>query len=239
MFIGSTYDWLTKHSMDIEYQQYCLLAYLQKIERKFTQNKLYPFFEDLRGHYENLLTLKEQKEEFDDAFPKMLTAIDLEKFRLEYTSQVEESELIEKVDQLIEEALPYFKHYVNEGSKIRNRVLEGIEVRPVGVLPLQRFEGYLFLSKHDHTRVYHFRLRSIEHPDQSKSYMDIVTRYLAAFVPGTFPTYEKMKEKMLRDNEELPNPATFAVDTELDVPHIETLLPLAKHVVKGWLTSLN
>ena len=44
--------WFMEKHLDVEYQTYRLLAYLQHVKSYFTQIKLYPYLRDLIKHYE-------------------------------------------------------------------------------------------------------------------------------------------------------------------------------------------
>lgn len=39
---------------------------------------------------------------------------------------------------------------------------------------------------------------------------------------------EKIKEELIKERNDLQNPATFFLDTELDFPFTETIMPVAK-----------
>jgi hypothetical protein len=42
-------------------------------------------------------------------------------------------------------------------------------------------------------------------------------------------TPNKIKVDLIRENKELPNPATYLFDTDLEFPFRETILPIVKH----------
>ena len=45
------------------------------------------------------------------------------------------------------------------------------------------------------------------------------------------PTYEHVKADLMRSRAHMPNPAVFALTSDLALPAIETFVPLAKQLV--------
>ncbi|HPN57620.1 MAG TPA: hypothetical protein PLU11_00550, partial [Chitinophagaceae bacterium] len=94
--------------------------------------------------------------------------------------------------------------------------------------PLDTKEGYFFLSAGNvkSTRVYHYRLSIFEKHDER--YRSIKTRFIDNWVRSFSNTYEQIKSELIRNLRDLPNPAVYSIETELDFPVEETLLPVAK-----------
>ncbi|HQD11272.1 MAG TPA: hypothetical protein PLQ65_16485, partial [Flavihumibacter sp.] len=76
--------WFAEGYIDFELKKYTLLAYLQEINRYFDENKLYPQLGDVIFHYNNIITLRDNKKVLQEQFPKKLTGIQLEKLQLLY-----------------------------------------------------------------------------------------------------------------------------------------------------------
>ena len=49
-------------------------------------------------------------------------------------------------------------------------------------------------------------------------------------------TYENIKHDLILYNKNLPNPATYVIETELVLPIDDTLLPLAKRTLVKYIT---
>jgi hypothetical protein len=56
-----------------------------------------------------------------------------------------ENEVISEMQSIMEYALPKFKYSIEEGKELLSKVEKGISIAPIGVLPLYKNEGYLFL----------------------------------------------------------------------------------------------
>ena len=50
--IGLPRDWVCRPALDLELKQYLLLAYLQRVNARFAELKLYPYLDELLGHVE-------------------------------------------------------------------------------------------------------------------------------------------------------------------------------------------
>ena len=77
-------NWITEGLIDFEYKKYVLLAYLNFIHQNFDEKLLYPFLADLIFHYQNLLSLKENKDKTKESFNKQIKKLDLENFKIEF-----------------------------------------------------------------------------------------------------------------------------------------------------------
>lgn len=224
-------DWLTAPSIDFEYKKYVLLDYLQYIEHNFLQNKLYPFFEELHTHHKALLALKARESSLRSLFPRKLDRIDLKKLKLQYSDLHENSALLNEIGSIIEYAVPHFESVINEGKVIRSTILDAMEVTPIGVIPLYRGEGYLLLHNQRNTRVYEYRVNLVHRIADETHNKSITTRFVTSYRSSLSNTFEYMKGDLVKNRAELPNPATYLVQTEHAAPEQETLLPLARQVL--------
>lgn len=225
---------LNDRDLDLEYKKYMLLAYLKRVGERFRERRLYPYLSELKRQYTELLSYKGRKDELSNSFPRELSGIDLEAQRLSFRHLIEDEEFMQEIDRIIAVSLPRIKEQLDKGEEIRSSVMEHIEVRPVGLLPLRKREGYLLLSRRDEWRAYWYRLNYVQDPSAERRYRDLRTHYLASF--GAMNSPEGLKERLIHGHRELPNPAVFWIDSDLMVPHIETLLPVAKQLLIG---SLN
>ena len=58
-----------------------------------------------------------------------------------------------------------------------------------------------------------------------------------AFGRNISTTFESIKGDMLRENKRMPNPATYAIETEMSLPLEETFLPIAKRMLVKYLSD--
>src|SRR5688572_26729892 len=93
--------WFAEGFIDFELKKYTLLAYLQEVDKYFNQNKLYPQLADIVFHYNNLVAFRENKRYLQEHFPKKLTGIQLQKLQLLYEQMIEDSELMQELEDII------------------------------------------------------------------------------------------------------------------------------------------
>lgn len=221
-------NWITENHIDFEYKKYILLAYLQHVSENFTENRLYPYLSDLVEHYRNLKALKDNKNVLFNSFPDRMKAADLEQFRIIYEKMVGDDNLMQEIESIIDFSLPKMELYLKEGKAIYDFIEEQFRIFPIGVIPLSNEEGYMLLKTgaSDETQVYEFHITLFENPNER--FRGITAVYIGSYQKTLLTTFEAIKVELLRYNQQLPNPATYVIETELAIPFNETFLPIAK-----------
>jgi hypothetical protein len=230
-------NWITEKHIDFEYKKYVLLAYLQEVNQDFNACRLYPVLSDLLTHYRNTLSFKENKDRIVSTFPKRITGFDLEQLQVQYEQLLNDNELIQEIENIIHFSLPKFKHYLEEGKKIYDFIEDHLTIIPVGVIPLHIQEGYLLLKDagENNVKAYQYNIRLFNTPQENYRaiYTDFVDEYRCTYSN----TFENIKLHLIRNNKDLPNPATYAIDTDLAIPLQETYLPIAKRILVRYVSQ--
>jgi hypothetical protein len=224
-------NWIVEGLLDFEYKKYTLLAYLQEVSKSFDQSRLYPFLGDLVQHYNNIIALKEQKQQVANQFPKNLSKIDLQNFKLHYESIIGDDEYMEVIEEIVDYAIPLFRNHLQQGTELYEFVEDKLHFFPVGVLPINTSEGYLFINtnpKKD-TQVYEYAVTMFE--NAYENYKGIRTQFITTYKTSTSNTFENIKLDLIKHYKKLPNPATYGIKAQLDFPLHETILPIAKRVL--------
>ncbi len=229
--------WFADGYIDFEQKKYTLLAYLQEINLYFNEHKLYPQLADVIFHYNNLVAFRENKQFIQQHFPKRLTAINMERLQLLYEQMIADDELMQELEHIIHYAMNKLNHTIKEGTEIYELVEDSIDIAPVGLIPLDTQEGYLFLSdgRHRDTLVYEYRLSIFERHDEK--YRGIHTQYIEAYQKDLVHSCEHIKTILIRQRRKMPNPAVYRVDTRLVMPLNETLLPIAKRCLVKYIAT--
>ena len=229
--------WFAEGYIDFELKKYTLLAYLQEVNKYFTENKLYPQLADVIFHYNNLVAFRENKKFLEEHFPKKLTGLQMQKLQLLYEQIIDDSEMMQELEEIINYSAGKMKTTIHDGAGIYEFVEEKIVITPVGIVPLDITEGYFFLSSGNvkSTRVYHYRLSIYEKHDEK--YRSIKTIYLDMWQRNMAHTYEHIKSELIRNRSELPNPAVYSIETGLSFPVDETLLPIAKRSLVKYIST--
>ena len=224
-------NWLTEKHIDFEYKKYVLLAYFSEVNNSFEQNFLYPCFSEIIEHYKNVVSIKENKKLISDAFPSRLQKIDLETFNLEYEKIITDDRLFSELEQIIDFSIPKFEYYLKEGKKIFDFIENNISISPVGVVPLKPDYGYMFLKNGNNKITYVYEYRTTLFEGSEDKYRGIHTIFIDTYKENFSTTFEFIKSDLIRKKKDLPNPAAYAMETDLVVPLNETFLPIAKRML--------
>jgi hypothetical protein len=221
-------NWLTEKYIDFEYKKYILLAFLQDVDKDFEVQKLYPSLRELVTHYRQLVSIKEKKDEMYKSFPQTAEGIDAENMRIIYQKMVEDTEIMKQLETIVDFSIPRFQRYLTEGRKIYDAIESQLNIFPVGVVPLHAKEGYIFIrdGKNADTCVYEYDIALFEEPEAK--YRGIHTQFVKTREMDMGVSYQYIKLELLKEKQDLPNPATYAIESEWVVPLEETLLPIAK-----------
>lgn len=224
-------NWITTGLIDFEYKKYSLLAYLQNVGLHFSEKKLFPFLSDLVFHHSNLVSIKEKKAIAINRFPKQLSKIEFQNFRLKYEQLVQEDKYMEEINAIVDYALPKLKEYLKEGKDLYEFVEDKLLVFPVGLIPIKPEAGYLFLKEKEkhHVRIYEYAVTIFENAEEK--YRGLKTQFVSSCSVSLANTYESIKVELIRNNKHLPHPATFAIEANGCFPFDETFLPVAKRAL--------
>ena len=183
------------------------------------------------------MAFRENKKYLQEHFPKKLTGIQIEKLQLIYEQMIEDDELMNELEEIIHYSAGEMKTTISNGAEIYEFVETNLSINPVGLVPLDSQEGYFFLSAGNTraTRVYHYRLSIFER--HSERYRSIKTSLIDNRLRSMVHTYEWLKQDLIRQRSELPNPAVYSIETELSMPVDETLLPIAKRCLVKFLSG--
>lgn len=230
-------DWITEGLIDAEYKKYLLLAYLKAVNANFGHKKLYPDLTELQRHYDYTWSLRDGKRKLQRQFSKTLSGIDWQKLQLQYESAHLHDTSLNEIEDILDFSIPQLKKVLAGGMEIYAEVEENLQISPIGIVPLDATEGYLFLYEHmlNETRIYQYSVTLFMHdvpPSRGVKtiHLDTVKRSLSM-------TFEQIKLDLVRKNKALPNPATYVVESRLTYPLEETLLPVAKKKVVKYIYS--
>ncbi len=230
-------NWITEKLIDFEYKKYVLLAFLKEVNEQFEENKLYPPLSELISHYKQVVSIKENKENLLNSFPQKLSTIDLENFKITYERMMSDNDVMKEIEDIINFSIPKFEYYLSEGKKIYDSLEEQISIEPIGLLPLNREEGYMLINNNNETKVFEYRISIFEHPNIK--YRGIHTEYVRSFAKNISNTFESIKTDLIRENASMPNPAAFAIESEKEIPFEETFFPIAKRTLVKFVSSIS
>lgn len=230
-------NWITENHIDFEYKKYILLAFLSEVNSNFERNKLYPYFSQVIEHYKSALVVKENKKLLNNFFPSTISKIDAQNLNLEYKKITTDDKIMEEIDQIVNYSIGKFEFFLKEGKKIYDFIEEQLFLSPVGIVPLNCDFGYFFLQNgsSSETRIYEYQITVFESADEK--YRGIHSTFIESCSRRLSNTFETIKANLIKTKKHLPNPATYVIQSELDLPIDETLLPIAKRSLVKYLSK--
>jgi benzoyl-CoA reductase/2-hydroxyglutaryl-CoA dehydratase subunit BcrC/BadD/HgdB len=232
-------DWLTESHIDLEYKQFVLLAYLESIRNRFQKELLYPSLSDLIEHYNNLHKIRTEIESLHHKFPREISALDLKEFKISYQKLINNDSIMQELEQIIEFSIPKMKQALEEGKNIYHDLENILTLEPVGIIPLWSEDGYLLIDTYapKEIKVYEFSVSLYTSSDDT--YRSLITKYVTTITNTPFYTAENLKHDLLKQNKNLPNPATYFFRSSKHIPFEESYLPIAKRMLLKELSKEN
>ncbi len=220
--------WFMEGFIDFELQKYRLLAYLQEVNKYFTETKLYPQLSDTIFHYNNLVAFRDNKRFLQDQFPKRMDQINMQKLEVIYENMLQDDGVMQELEHIIQYGIDELKTTIDNGAGIYDFVEKKLEIQPVGIVPLYKNEGYILLQYGNYSEIrgYAYNISLFEH--QNARYKGVKLTYMQSWRRSFTNTYPSIKLDIIRANRILPNPAVYSIEFPFSIPLDETLLPIAK-----------
>lgn len=219
-------SWLFKPLFDYEYKSYQVLAFEQFLISKLEQLRLYPYVDQVDRILKNLEYFKLQKEDLKKEFPSDLKGIDIQKAQL-IREEITESGKIDELNAIMNFAKKHLSRCSSDARDLEKQLSNEIQVRPIGLLNDNMLGGYLFFRKLQKTRVYAYEFRMVQRP--ARRYKEIKTTYLNAEDTGRMTDFTDIKLKYIKSKRARFGINAYLVETNIDIPHFETVLPLVKN----------
>lgn len=223
--------WFIENFIDFELQKYRLLAYLKEVNQHFTETKLYPPLADVIFHHNNLVSFRDSKKLLQEQFPRTLDGLNVEQVKLVYRRMLSDDEVMQELEHIVQYGIKQLKPAIENGAGIYEQVEQQLRLEPVGILPLYKDEGYMLLryGNGSEIKAYQYSVSLLEH--QATRYRSIHIHYVDSWKQSVSHTYTSIKRAIIRSKPELPQPAVYSIETPLQVPLQETLLPIAKRLL--------
>lgn len=219
----------TQVQSDFEKRQYTIRAALQRISEDFQHNRIYPHLGFLIELHNTLVDIKTRLEDLRSEFPKRIKKIDFVNQEIEHEVVFVDGSDLNKVEELIEWALPYLKAKIEEGKTIYEFVNEEIRLEEVGIVPSYIDEGYFFVPDNEESKLLLFQYEVSIFQSAKDKYRSLKTRFLKALDQGrVLMSPNSIKLDLISENRKLPNPATYSFETDLNFPFNETIFPVVK-----------
>ena len=105
--------WYTEEPLDLEYKEYILLAYIQKVENSFQEKKLSP-------HLLHMERIIDEMVMFDSCFAQLKKTFDKNRYVYFENKKLEgeNNSLITEIKELVDFSIPQVQTRINHGYKI-------------------------------------------------------------------------------------------------------------------------
>ncbi len=230
-------NWLTDGLIDFEYKKYVVLGYLKNVRENFGRNVLYPDLSDLLFHYKNIMSVKKNKQLIYDHFPATISREDFKKLQLNYEKIIKDDGVMKEIEDILAFSIPCFADVLNEGKDIYEFVETNMEICAIGLSPLYKQEGYLFIDEafKKEMLIYRFQISVFESADEV--YRGVNMEFVESKRKSLGVTFEKVKLNLVKTYKMLPNPAAYAIHTKFKFPFEATLMPVAKRLLVKHITK--
>jgi hypothetical protein len=218
----------TAFSGDNETDQYRILAELKEYGSSFRKKLLYPGISELIDLASTLTSMLEQKNTLEKSFPKEIIGFDVEAKKIIVKEVENPDKNMESLFELIEWAIPVIKQSIEEGIALYEFVEKNINIDQVGILPLYKDEGYFIIPDNTKDKLLIHRFHFALFEGEKEKFRTLKTRFIDAVDKVLVNTPEYLKLRMVETYKDMPNPATYFCETDLDLPFQETLFPVAK-----------
>jgi len=231
-FFSSETDW--------EMNQYKILGGIKELSMDLTKKKIYPALAQLIDLKNSLDQIKAARNNLNGKFPKEIKSFNIkeQKVILETPVHFNNPKNVEAVFELIDWALPVIQNTIDEGIVLFDFVEKNISLEQVGILPIYKEAGYFMITDNIAAKLQVHRYESSLFFSGKEKFRALKTEFVRSETQQVIKkSPESIKQDLLKERHDLPNPATFICDTDLDFPFAETIFPIAKRKLMTLLAA--
>lgn len=220
---------------DMERAQYRILGGLDSIKKDFARTAIYPHLSDLIALHGSLEKIKGQLREIGDALPREIDSIDLQAQEVVHKELSPDLGPVGSLNELITWALPVLRKTIDEGRTIFEFVDASLRIEQVGILPSYTEEGYFIVPDGEARELCVFRYTMSIVTGSDEQYRGLRTSVVKRLPDRKAVPPQHIKLDLTRERPDLPNPATYYVNTDINFPFDATVVPIAKRKLMRYL----
>lgn len=222
---------------DPERGRYLILAGLQETRRAFNAIRLYPDLAELVELYRTLTKILEAGSSLIGH--GSIVGLDVKSQRVLYNHGSVSGDESLLITEFIRWSLPLLRETIEEGRTIHNFIEEQTRLDEVGLVPGYTDEGYLLVPDLLRGLIVVIRYETSIYTEASERFRHLKTSIVSSHEIADLKSSPwSIKQRLIREYD-LPNPATFALESESGFPFQETLLPIARRKLLRHLTDGN
>lgn len=220
-------DWLDEGPIDLEYKQYKLLSYLQRVDEDWSAFKLYPHLLTIIESIQSLSHIRRNRYEIDELIPKEIIGFNLETGEIEYEKNEDfQISSVKEIMDIIDWGFDKLEEYFQMGLILYEDISEDLILEPVGLLSTIKGSGCLILDDESTVNVYRFDIGNVMVDRNGGRYVSI--NQIAEYDSEIYNTPEQIKLNVLKDGLVFDVPNFYNVTGFQNIPLHETVLPILK-----------
>ena len=210
---------------DPEAARYRILGGLQRARDAFRRYHIYPHLGQLVGLQGGLRAVVEGAARVERSGAGPAVGVDWEAGRVVHAGPPAPLAVA-----LGRWALPRIEEAVEEGRALYEFAAAHADLAAVGLVPAYRDEGFLAARAGDRVHVLRYHVSALTGADGR--YRGLKTAPVDVSLDPLAPP-QRWKAQLAEACPDLPTPALFRLDTDVDLPLAETLVPVAKRKLLG------
>lgn len=223
---------------DTEQCQYHVMEYAKQCSAAFSKNKLYPVLAEVIELMQSLENFLRRKNSFHAQLPQRIKEIDLDRQEIVFESAYLEYPDLERIEEVVRWAISYLQRIAEEGIQIYEFVDQNVSVEGVGIVPLYKDEGYCIIPEQQAMLIHFIYYQMSLYMSEKEKYRALKTTIIETRQQSVIASSPiSLKQEIIRTHTELPNPATFMCETDLDFPFQETIMPIVKRKLLAHITT--
>jgi hypothetical protein len=223
---------------DIEQCQYRVLEYTKHCTAEFGKNKLYPVLAELIELAKGLENFLERKNSFYAQLPQRIKEIDLGRQEIVFESEYIEHPDLARIEEVIRWTESCLKQIIEEGIRIYEFVDENVSVEGVGIVPIYKDEGYCIVPERRVSLVHFVYYQMSLYTSDKEKFRALKTTIIGSRRQTLIASSPiSLKQDIISQHADLPNPATYMCETDLDFPFQETIMPIVKRKLLSHIST--
>lgn len=231
-------DLILSAGADQETKQYRVLQGLKECYDRFSHNRLYPDLADLIRIAESLNAVLASHGNLRTHLPQSIADIDIEHKKVVLEPVDANLPELSAVIGFVEWALPHISKAIEEGTTIFSFVEDHISIEEVGIMPMYNQEGYWLVPDLRSDTLHLLRYELALFSSAQERFRTLKTVLLETLEERYVKhSPESVKLQLLEKYSDMPNPATYRCEVDIDFPYAETMLPVAKRKLLSRLVA--
>jgi hypothetical protein len=168
------------------------------------------------------------RSDLEESLYRELVNVDLKALELIRKKTPDKDGVMGLIDEILSFARRRFGKEYRTGLETRSHLIKQIQLTPVGIVNPNFSGGLLFFRNPGILRVYSYRTRLVRRPESTQSHKDVYTNFIDELKTGLLPDFSAIKWKYIKNNSGERELSTYLVESEMEIPRFESLIPLVK-----------